>query len=59
MLHRDLKPGNVFLTEQGIVKLVDFGLASIMGRAALAAGTAAYMAPEQLRGEPEDARANV
>jgi WD40 repeat protein len=59
VLHRDLKPGNVFLTEAGVAKLVDFGLASIMGRASLAAGTPAYMAPEQLHGQPEDPRTDV
>jgi eukaryotic-like serine/threonine-protein kinase len=59
VLHRDLKPGNVFLTEGGGLKLLDFGLARLLDRASLAGGTPAYMAPEQLRGEPGDARADV
>jgi WD40 repeat protein len=59
VLHRDLKPGNVFLTEDGGVKILDFGLAQLLGHAALAGGTLAYMAPEQLRGEPGDARTDV
>ncbi len=60
VLHRDLKPGNVFLTEDGRVKLLDFGLAHLLGTRGLpGAGTPAYMAPEQLRGEAVDARADV
>ena len=60
VLHRDLKPGNVFLTEDGRVKLLDFGLAHLLGtRGVHGAGTPAYMAPEQLRGEAVDARADV
>jgi eukaryotic-like serine/threonine-protein kinase len=59
VLHRDLKPGNVFLCDGGGVKIVDFGLARLLDRASLAGGTPAYMAPEQLRGEPGDARADV
>jgi WD40 repeat protein len=59
VLHRDLKPGNVFLTEDGSVKILDFGLARLLDHAALPGGTPAYMAPEQLKGEPGDARTDV
>ncbi|HET9596341.1 MAG TPA: serine/threonine-protein kinase, partial [Anaeromyxobacteraceae bacterium] len=60
VLHRDLKPSNVFLTEDGRVKLLDFGLAHLLGtRGVQGAGTPGYMAPEQLRGEEVDARADV
>jgi tetratricopeptide (TPR) repeat protein len=60
VLHRDLKPGNVFLAGDGAPKVLDFGLAHVFGlQSPRGAGTPGYMAPEQRRGEEEDARADV
>ena len=59
VVHRDLKPGNVFACEDGQVKVLDFGLALVLGRAGSSGGTPGYMAPEQARGEPGDARSDV
>ncbi|MCB9763889.1 MAG: serine/threonine protein kinase [Alphaproteobacteria bacterium] len=51
VVHRDVKPLNVLVTEAGQVKVLDFGIAALEGEVAAAAGTPAYGAPEQLRGE--------
>jgi len=62
--HLDLKPENLFLTAEGVLKILDFGVARLLD-VALAesrptrAGTYAYMAPEQLLGEPVDVRADL
>jgi len=65
VVHRDLKPGNIMVTRHG-VKVLDFGLAKLtaseddsLTRTNTVMGTLAYMAPEQVKGQPADGRADL
>jgi len=64
VIHRDIKPANLLLTEDGVVKLSDFGIAKLFGNTGMTAdrgvlGTAEYMAPEQAEGRPVTHRCDL
>lgn len=64
VIHRDIKPSNILLTQDGTIKVTDFGIAKILGvstktKTGVAIGSLPYMAPEQIRGAAVDARTDI
>ena len=64
IVHRDIKPTNLMLNRQGIVKVMDFGIAKVVGvrgatRTGMQLGTPAYMSPEQIQGRQIDVRTDI